>query len=99
MAASLDRQYYVYVLTNSTRRLYVGVTGDLEGRMYAHRNMLVSGFASRYNLKWLAYYEVASDVWSAIAREKQIKRWRREKKLALVEWMNPEWKDLSLEWG
>ena len=79
--------------------MYVGVTGDLEKRMYEHRAQLVPGFASRYNLTWLAYYEVTSDVRSAIAREKQIKRWRREKKMALVEWMNPEWRDLSLEWA
>ena len=99
MPARVGRQYYVYVLTNGTRRLYVGVTGDLEGRMYEYRMKLVRGFASRYNLTWLAYYEVTSDVWSALEREKQIKRWRRDKKMALVESMNPEWKDLSLEWG
>ena len=99
MRLSSEHQYFVYILTNGTRRLYVGVTGDLERRMYEHREKLVAGFASRYNLTWLAYYEFTSDVESAIAREKEIKGWRREKKLALVESMNPEWRDLSLEWG
>ena len=99
MRLSSEHQYLVYILTNGTRRLYVGVTGDLERRIYEHREKLVAGFASRYNLTWLAYYEVTSNVESAITREKEIKGWRREKKLALVESMNPEWRDLSLEWG
>ena len=98
MPATQDRQYYVYILTNRTRTLYVGVTNDLERRMYEHKNKLVPGFASKYNITWLAYYEQTSDVESAIAREKQIKSWRRDKKVALIESLNPQWKDLSLEW-
>ena len=99
MPAAQDRQYYVYILTNSTRTLYVGVTSDLERRMYEHKSKLVPGFASKYNVTWLAYYEQTSDVRTAIAREKQIKGWRRSKKIALIESSNPRWKDLSLEWG
>ncbi len=98
MPATQNRQYYVYILTNSTRTLYVGVTNDLERRMYEHKNKLVPGFASKYNVTWLAYYEQTSDVESAIAREKEIKGWRRSKKIALVESLNPLWKDISLEW-
>ena len=98
MARRRDREYYVYILTNSTRTLYVGVTNDLERRMYEHRSKLVSGFTSKYNVTWLAYFEQTSDVRSAIAREKEIKGWSRSKKVALIESKNPEWKDLSLEW-
>ena len=98
MPATQDRQYYVYILTNRTRTLYVGVTNDLERRMYEHKNKLLPGFTSKYNVTWLAYYEQTSDVESAIAREKQIKGWRRSKKVELIESANPRWKDLSLEW-
>ena len=70
MPATQDRQYYVYILTNRTRTLYVGVTNDLERRMYEHKNKLLPGFTSKYNVTWLAYYEQTSDVESAIAREK-----------------------------
>ena len=66
--------------------------------MYEHQNKLVAGFTQKYNVTWLAYYEQTSDVESAIAREKEIKGWRRSKKVALVESLNPLWKDLSLEW-
>ena len=94
-----ERRYYVYVPTNRTRRLYAGVTNDLERRMYEHKDKLVPGFASKYNLTWLAYYEETSDVMSAIEREKEVKGWRRNRQEAMVESMNPEWRDLSLEWG
>ena len=73
MPATQNRQCYVYILTNSARTLYVGVTNDLERRMYEHKNKLVPGFASKYNVTWQAYYEQTSDVESAIAREKEIK--------------------------
>ena len=98
MSTSHGRNYYVYILTNATRRLYVGVTNDLERRMYEHKSKLVPGFASKYNINWLVYYEETSDVWSALTREKQIKAWRRSKKDALIETTNPRWRDLSLEW-
>ena len=98
MTARQDRQYYVYILTNGKRNLYVGVTNDLERRMYEHKHKLFEGFTKRYNITWLAYYEETTDVVSAIEREKQIKGWRRSKKEALIESLNPRWKDLSLEW-
>ena len=91
-------KYYVYVLTNSRRILYVGVTSDLVKRVYQHKHKLVDGFTKQYNVSWLAYYEETSDIEAAIAREKQIKAWRRSKKVELVERQNPQWKDLSLGW-
>ena len=98
MSTAPERQYYVYILTNRVRTLYVGVTSNLVRRVYEHKRKLVPGFTSKYNLTWLAYYEETSDVASAIAREKQIKGWRRSKKVELIESMNPRWKDLSVEW-
>ena len=98
MPATRERRYYVYILTNSSRTLYVGVTNNLERRMYEHKNKLVPGFTTRYNVTWLAYYEETPSIESAIVREKQIKAWRRSKKVALIDSANPRWKDLSLEW-
>jgi putative endonuclease len=79
--------------------MYVGMTNDLERRFYEHKNKLIEGFTKRYNIDTLVYYEHTTDVFDAITREKEIKKWRREKKNKLVESMNPEWKDLSKEWG
>ena len=98
LAKSQDRSYYVYILTNSVRTLYLGVTSDLFRRTHEHRQRLVPGFTRKYNLTWLAYYEETSDVESAIAREKQIKKWRRSKKIALIESANPRWQDMALDW-
>ena len=89
MPATRDRRYYVYILTNASRTLYVGVTNNLERRMYEHKNKLVAGFTEKYNVTWLAYYEETPSIESAIAREKQIKSWRRSKKVALIESANP----------
>ena len=91
-------QHYVYIMTNATRTLYIGVTNDLQRRVYEHKCRLVDGFAKRYNITWLAYYEATDDVSAALSREKQLKRWNRSKKLALVESLNPHWKDLAQEW-
>ena len=91
--------YFVYILTNKTNKvLYTGVTNNLERRLYEHKNHLVDGFSSKYNTTKLVYYEVSESVESAIAREKQIKAYRRDKKIALINELNSEWKDLSLEW-
>ncbi len=93
------RQYYVYILTNRKQGVpYTGVTNDLERRIYEHKNKLISGFASKYNLTKLVYFEETTDVNAAITREKQIKGWLRKKKVALIESKNPEWKDLTEEW-
>jgi putative endonuclease len=89
----------VYLLTNwNNKVIYVGMTNDLQRRLYEHKNKSVRGFTSRYNVNKLVYFEHTTDVLQAIAREKEIKKWRREKKNRLVESMNPEWKDLSAEW-
>ena len=92
------RQYYVYIMTNRARTLYTGVTNNLYRRVYEHKNKLIGGFTKKYNITKLVWYEVTSEITSAIAREKQIKGWLRKKKIALIESMNPEWKDLSKEW-
>jgi putative endonuclease len=92
------RHYYVYVLSSWSRVLYVGVTNDLERRVYQHKHKLVPGFTSKYNISRLVHYEETTDVREAIAREKQIKGWTRRKKAALIEASNPAWVDLSADW-
>jgi len=85
-------------MTNEGNRvLYTGVTNDLQRRVYEHKNKLVKGFTKKYNVVKLIFYEVCDEIESAILREKQIKGWLRAKKIALIESMNPEWRDLSLE--
>ncbi|PKB79555.1 MAG: endonuclease [SAR202 cluster bacterium Io17-Chloro-G9] len=91
-------QYYVYILTNGVRTLYIGVTNDLTRRVYEHQHELTDGFTKKYNVTMLVHYEVTTDVASAIAREKQLKGWRRSKTIDLIEAFNPEWVDLSLGW-
>ena len=91
----MANQYYVYIMTNKHNTvLYTGVTNDLRRRAYEHRTGRGGGFTSRYNVNKLVYYEIGHDARSAIAREKQIKAGSRQKKLDLVNGMNPEWKDL-----
>jgi putative endonuclease len=91
----MDKQYCVYILTNRNNNvLYTGVTSDLKGRVYQHREKMVEGFTKKYNVNRLVYYEVFDDPESAIAREKQIKAGRRRKKVDLIDSMNPEWNDL-----
>ncbi|OHB73328.1 MAG: endonuclease [Planctomycetes bacterium RBG_16_55_9] len=91
-----DRKtYYVYIMTNQSRTLYIGVTNDIQRRVYEHKTKLVEGFTGRYNINTLVYVESFTDVYSAIEREKQIKRWRREKKLQRIARENPDWRDLS----
>jgi putative endonuclease len=92
------RDYYVYIMSNVSRTLYVGVTNDLERRVYEHRSKLAPSFSKRYNIALLVYVEIYPDPRQAIEREKQLKNWSRAKKIALVEQMNPEWIDLSAEW-
>ena len=92
------KHYFVYILTNkSSKVLYIGVTNNLECRMYEHKNKLVKGFTEKYNLTKLVYYEVTSDIISAIKREKQLKNWHRDWKIKLINDFNPEWKDLSID--
>ncbi len=91
-----DKQYCVYVMTNKyNTTLYAGVTSRLEQRVFEHKQKLVPGFTTRYNLTKLVYYECTNDVMSAITREKEVKGWLRKKKVQLIESENPGWKDLS----
>jgi putative endonuclease len=89
------RTYWVYILASHKRTLYVGMTGNLERRIYEHRHKLVPGFTERYNVNQLVYFEATSDPNAAIEREKQIKGWRREKKLELIRNFNPNWHDFA----
>jgi putative endonuclease len=90
-----DRPYFVYIMANRRKgTLYVGVTNDLLRRAHEHREGLVPGFTSKYGVRLLVYCEPHDDITVAIAREKQVKRWRREWKFALIERANPEWIDL-----
>ena len=90
--------YYVYMMTNRTNGvIYIGVTNDLERRVYEHKNHVIPGFTSRYNVEKLVYFEMTSNVEDAIAREKQLKKWSRKKKNNLIERLNPDWIDLNLE--
>ena len=92
-------QYYVYLLSNKKDGvLYIGVTNDLERRMFEHKNKLVKGFTKNYNLDKLIYFEQFQYINDAIKREKQLKNWNRRWKIDLVETENQEWKDLSFEW-
>jgi len=94
----MSPSFFVYIMTNRSRTLYVGVTNNLERRLYEHKQKLVPGFTSKYRIDRLVFFETTPSVLSAIEREKQIKSWRRSKKVALIERGNPLWKDLSSEW-
>ena len=92
------KSYYFYILSSLSRRLYVGVTSDLEGRAWQHKNRIGSQFTSKYNINRLVWYEETNDVWTALEYEKKIKKWRREKKIKLIEEFNSGWLDLSENW-
>ena len=87
--------YHVYILASSSGVLYTGVTNNLERRVMEHKQEICDGFTKKYKVTRLVYFEAFGDVRDAIGREKQIKRWRREKKLALIVEMNPRFRDLS----
>jgi putative endonuclease len=91
------RDYYVYILASLSRTLYIGVTNDLKLRVWEHKQGM-SDFTRRYGITMLVYFEQTRDVSAAIAREKQIKRWRRERKERLIEKENAGWLDLSADW-
>jgi putative endonuclease len=93
----VHRTYHVYIMSSASRRLYVGVTGNLTHRVHQHREREIKGFTSKYQMIRLVYVEATSDVRSAIRREKQIKGWLRVKKIQLIESLNPEWRDLALD--
>lgn len=89
-------EYYVYILTNKNNNvLYIGVTNDLSRRVYEHKEKVIKGFTSKYNVNKLVYFDTTSDVYEALVYEKKLKRWRREWKNELIEATNPNWEDLS----
>jgi len=91
----MSKSYYIYILTNKNHNvLYTGVTNDLRRRVYEHKEKLIPGFTSKYNVDQLVYYEECGDIRQAIAREKQIKGGSRQKKLDLIIAFNSEWRDL-----
>jgi putative endonuclease len=92
------KEYYVYILASRSRRLYVGVTSKLEQRVAQHKSKAIPGFTSRYNIDRLVWYESTNNVLNAIERERQLKKWRREKKVMLIEMENAEWEDLAAAW-
>ena len=95
---SEERRYFVHIIANASRRLYTGMTNSLRRRVREHKLKLTPGFAAKYNITRLVYFESFEDVRNAIEREKQIKAWTRAKRLALIESTNPKWDDLSREW-
>ena len=89
------KNYYVYIMSNKSKTLYIGVTNDLARRIYEHKNKMIDGFTKKYNLTMLIYFEVFNSVEDAIRREKQLKNWHRQWKINLIESINKDWKDLS----
>jgi len=93
-----EKLCYVYIMTNKSGTLYVGMTNNIKKRIYEHKKKLIPGFTKKYNISQLIYFETFDDIYSAIAREKTIKGWLRKKKIDLVNKINPDWKDLSTDW-
>ena len=94
-----EHRYATYILASRSHQFYVGVTNNLERRIRQHREHAFAGFTSRYHIDRLVWYHIFGDIRDAIAREKQLKGWRREKKIHLIESENPTWQDLSEKWG
>ncbi len=95
-----EHRYFVYILTSRNRKvMYVGMTNDLVRRLHEHRSHVVPGFTQKYRVDTLVYFEETHDVLAALEREKQIKKWRREKKDALVASTNPQWRDLGADFS
>ena len=91
-----DHNYFIYIVTNKNKTvLYIGVTNDLQRRVYEHEQGLISGFTKKYNCHYLIYYEHFQNINNAIEREKVLKKWRREKKENLINEFNPDWKILN----
>ena len=89
------RIFHVYIMASKTGTLYVGMTGNIRRRVFEHKNHLIPGFTDKYNVERLVYFETFRHAVSAIKKEKQIKAWRRDKKIRLIDSLNPTWKDLG----
>jgi putative endonuclease len=92
------RKYYFYIMNNPTGTIYIGMTNDLLRRVFEHKHKLIKGFTKKYDVTRLVYFEETTDVNAAIHREKEIKGWRRSKKIDLIKSMNPRWEDLAADW-
>ncbi|MBL4668652.1 MAG: GIY-YIG nuclease family protein, partial [Flavobacteriales bacterium] len=93
------KEYYVYIMSSDNKNsIYIGVTNDLERRIYEHQNKLVKGFTQKYNCVNLVYFETHNQIVDAIYREKQLKNWNRQWKIGLIEKDNKQWDDLSVDW-
>ena len=93
------KKYWVYIMSNLSKTIYVGMTDDLERRVFEHKNKFVKGFTKKYGCTLLVYFESLDDPTNTINREKQVKGLTRAKKIALIESMNPRWDDLATSWG
>jgi putative endonuclease len=93
------KKYWVYIVASRSGTLYIGVTNSIQRRMWEHKRGEFGGFANKYHCDRLVYYESFDDVLIAIGREKQLKGWVRQKKIALIEVVNPRWQDLAEKWG
>ncbi|MCU1270616.1 MAG: excinuclease subunit [Acidobacteriaceae bacterium] len=94
-----EHEYFVYIVCSSSGTLYIGMTNSIYRRVLQHKGREIEGFSAKYNCTRLVYYESFDDVTKAIDREKQLKRWIRRKKIALIESKNPRWSDLAEKWG
>jgi len=94
----LQKGYFVYIMSSQRRVLYVGISSNLPRRVWQHKTGALEGFTWKYKVSQLVYYECFRNVRDAIHREKEIKGWMRQKKIALIESVNPDWKDLSVGW-
>jgi putative endonuclease len=94
-----EHMYYTYIVASRTHNFYVGITSDIEARVWQHKNGVYEGYSKKYNCNRLVWFERHNDVNVAIAREKQLKGWSRAKKIWLIERENPAWVDLSEAWG
>ncbi len=94
-----EHRYHVYIIASRSHTLYIGFTSAIERRVQQHKDGIYDGFSKKYRCDRLVYVELHDDVHRAIAREKQLKRWSRVKKITLIERTNPTWYDLSEEWG
>jgi putative endonuclease len=92
----MKKIFHVYIMTNANKTLYIGVTSHLAKRVYLHKKKLLPGFTKRYKIDRLVYVEEYDDALNAIAREKVLKRWTRQRKIGLIESVNPHWEDLRL---
>ena len=96
---SREKRYYVYLLASKSRRLYAGMTGFFRRRLLQHKSGEIEGFTKKYRINRLVYFESFKYINNAIARETEIKKWRRQKKVALIHSVNPTWEDLAADWG